>query len=428
MFSKDCNDLVDSNVIFNVSMPLQHNTSQGIPVRGSARCSSSANISAVPNCASLYSQSALQPDACEMAALSRFVRTRVAELKGVTVADSLNGSGANFANATLRQQLQYGDAGSCRHDASPDHCIMISIASFGFTEAQLDTKVVSVADFNFVEEAHWLHVGATSAWDHHTVILDERPFVPVHTHPWDRSAVDYGIAAASPPGSGAFHGSFNLSQIGLLSSFPHDVAALHFRSAFSRIQGEDFDRSRGLWTSTALAVGAPQPYVDNAAQNRIIGYAAPFCPCVEGCPPCAERQPGPPDAIEAGSWVRFDNIGFGGSSAPRRLSVRARVKASFIQVAGGAKLYGATVRFQLGDPRVGIPNVTLATVRIPAPNEGNGTRAEEDGGYAVINGSTGDCLLSARTIRGNVFAVFTMTPGSYRVGGFLDWFEFVVAG
>ena len=85
VFSKDCNDLVDSNVIFNVSMPLQHNTSQGIPVRGSARCTSSTNISAVPNCASLYSQSALQPDACTMAALSRFVRTRVANLKSITI-------------------------------------------------------------------------------------------------------------------------------------------------------------------------------------------------------------------------------------------------------------------------------------------------------------------------------------------------------
>jgi hypothetical protein len=322
-----------------------------------------------------------------------------------------------------------GNRASCRQNESPDHCIPWQGYEFGFTEAQLDTKVVSVADFNFVEDADRLHVGATSAWDQHTVILKQRPFVSVHAHPWERSAVDYAIAAGSPPGSGGgFHGRFNLSQIGLLPSFPHDVADFNFRSGFSRVQGEDFDRSRGLWTSTATAVGARQPYVYNAPQNRVISYLGPFCPCAVGCPPCAPQYPGPPDAIEAGAWVRYDNIDLGNGSAPRRrLSVRARVKASLIQVAGGAKLFGATVRFQLDDPRVGgAPNITLATVRIPAPNWLDVSRAEADGGYAVVTGSSGDCTLPAGAARGNVFAVFTMNPGSYRVGGFLDWFQFVV--
>ena len=72
------------NIIWNVSAPLRHNTSQGIPVRGSTRCDSSTNLSAagVTNCASFYSPPAMQPNAY--------------------------GSGMNFANATLRQQLQYG--------------------------------------------------------------------------------------------------------------------------------------------------------------------------------------------------------------------------------------------------------------------------------------------------------------------------------
>eukprot|EP01051_Picozoa_sp_SAG22_P026641 SAG22_NODE_8511_length_650_cov_0.691470_1_plen_116_part_00 len=111
------------------------------------------------------------------------------------------------------------------------------------------------------------------------------------------------------------------------------------------------------------------------------------------------------------------------------MTVRARVSPSLIVVAGGAKSFGALVRFQLDNPTVTIAagqRRTLATLRIPAPNvAANGTGASEvgaDEGWMEPVGAPGDCR--APPGLATVFAVSTLTPGSYRIGGTIDWFSF----
>ena len=413
------------NIIYSVSQPRATVTSQGIPIVGSSRCNASTDVAAVKSCASYYSALAIQPNAY--------------------------GHGSNFATATLREQLRYGNNLTACHSSPPQdvagdgHCIPWQGYEFGFTEQQLATPVVQTSDHHWVDDPERLYVGATRLWDQHSTVLHARPFVRAAAaaaaaaarRPWERTSADYLVSAESPPGRGGFRGIFNSSEIGaspqalLLSS----VADSYPRSASARLQAEDYDRRRGLWTTTALALGAPAPLVPLSALNRPVAYLEPVCPCAQGCPPCAMQAPSLPQAIEDGSWARFDNIYFGdlSSSAGARdafVTVRARVSPSLIDVAGGAKSFGALVRFQLGNPTTtagGNGGRTLATLRIPAPNvvvaAANGTTTSTAGdGWMELVGTPGDCR--APPGLATVFVVFTLTPGSYRIGGAIDWFSF----
>ena len=165
----------------------------------------------------------------------------------------------------------------------------------------------------------------------------------------------------------------------------------------------------------------------------------PTFPCPV-CSPVFATTCGRSDTVP-GSWVRFDNVNFdslklkraGGQQ--RRLSVRARVSAfnitTRVKSASGVwvvatKSYGATLRFQLGDPLQGVGK-TLATAVIPArpcsappaPPIGPGMDSE----FVVVTGSAGD-RSEAPTGRATVFVVFDLVPGTSVVGGVLDWFLF----
>jgi hypothetical protein len=436
------------NIVYNVSQPRATVTSQGIPVFGSSRCNGSTDVTTVKSCASYYSPLAIQPDAY--------------------------GHGSNFATATLRDQLRYGNNLTACHSSPPadvagdGHCIPWQGYEFGFTEQQLAAPVVLTSDFHWVDDPERLHIGATRLWDKHSTVLQARPFARVadnmytvgrnrsattgwtqtglrQIQPWQRTAADYSVPADSAPGRGGFRGIFNTSEIGapMALLLPSVVAGYHYypRCASARLQAEDYDRSRGLWTTTALALGAPPPFVPLSPLNRPNVYLEPVCPCAQGCPPCAMQAPSLPQAIEDGSWARFDNIDFGGLSGAASVTVRARVSPSLIDVAGGAKSFGALVRFQLGDPTTATtiageskgPGRTLATLRIPAPNAvaaaavSNGTTTNAsssiaDDGWMELVGTPGDCR--APPGLATVFAVFTLNPGSYRIGGMIDWFSF----
>ena len=129
------------NIAFNVSQPRATMTSQGVPVSGSSRCNTSTDVAAAKNCASYCNALAIQPNAY--------------------------GLGGNFATATLRDQLRYGNNATACHSSPPQdvvgdgHCIPWKGFEFGFTEEQLDTPVVQTSDHNFVDDPERLHIGAT---------------------------------------------------------------------------------------------------------------------------------------------------------------------------------------------------------------------------------------------------------------------------
>jgi hypothetical protein len=413
------------NIVYNVSQPRSAVTSQGLPIVGSSHCNSSTDVTATKSCASYYSALAIQPDAY--------------------------GRGRNFATATLREQLWYGNNQTACHSSPPQdvvgdgHCIPWHWHEFGFTEQQLATPVVRTSDRHWVDDPQRLHIGATRLWDHHSTVLQARPFVcgggaaaaaAAPRHAWDRTAADYTVSTESPPGRGGFLGIFDTGAIGAPQALSAVVAS-YPRSASARLQAEDYDRRRGLWTTTALALGAPAPFVYLSGLNRPVAYLEPFCPCAQGCPPCAMQPSSLPQAIEHGSWARFDNIDFGDLSGAASVTVRARVSPTLIDVVGGAKSFGALVRFQLGDPTtVGERGRTLATLRIPAPNAvaatANSTAADQrllregggaGDGWVELVGVPGDCRTLPSGLA-TVFAVFTLAPGSYRIGGTMDWFSF----
>ena len=162
---------------------------------GATPCNASTNMSQSLDCASFYSIEACNPD--------------------------LFGLGLDFSTGTLVHQLTFGNSGSSCKSRLPGlpalgdgHCIPWSLALFGFTQQQLATPIVRSADFNFVDDASRLHVGATSHWDQHTSILTASPFKPVApARPWhSKTALDYQLV----PGSAAAKAGVGLdvTQIG----------------------------------------------------------------------------------------------------------------------------------------------------------------------------------------------------------------------
>ncbi len=128
----------------------------------------------------------------------------------------------------------------------------------GFSAAQLAWPVVSAADGNFVggfssapkmDPVAWLQMSNCSTWDRNSRPLKARPFDPVGTpQPYhSRTHLDYAIANTSAIVELGFEGAFDVSKIGLLPSFVHELGEFKRRDAFGIIQSERYDRTKNLW-------------------------------------------------------------------------------------------------------------------------------------------------------------------------------------
>jgi hypothetical protein len=361
---------------------------------GSTRCNVSTNMSQDLACASYYSVEACNPD--------------------------MFGPGLDFSSATLQQELTFGDGAAC-HAKVPGvpalgdgHCIPCSQALFGFSDQELATPVVRIADRNFVDEVSRLHVGATAQWDQHTTVLTTTPFKPLGPRrPWhSTTAFDYQL----DPSSAAAGLSFDVSKIGL----KHERVSYPLQSAFEKVQAEQYDRTHGLWTTMATGLGS------GAEMNENLPLFRPG----PGRPMAYHALP---RALHAGSWARFDGVDFGEHrSAPVSVVARARsVGCPFgeafpapsfapCDLSPPSCLLGARVRFQIDGPEQETGR-TLATFDIP-------THPGSSSEFALISGRMGDAVTPRVPVP--VFMVFealAATCKSSKAGGVVDWFRFVTS-
>lgn len=135
----------------------------------------------------------------------------------------------------------------------------------GFTAAQLAWPVVSAADGNFaggfssdptVNPIEWLQMANCSTWDRNSRELKSRPFAPVGSpRPYhSRTNLDYAISSTSPiVTDGGYKGAFDVTKIGLLPTFVHNLEEFKRRDAFGLIQAERYDRTKNLWCAKAYA-------------------------------------------------------------------------------------------------------------------------------------------------------------------------------
>ena len=355
-------------------------------------CNASTNFSHSLACASYYSAEACNPN-----------------------------SGLGFSTATLGDELAFGNSGSC-HDKVPGlpnlgdgHCIPWSDALFGFSEQQLATPIVRIADYNYVDDRSRLHVGSTAQWDKHTTVLTSTPFKPVDTAWHSKTALDYQLdptSAAAKTGLG-----IDVTRIGQIAN----RVTYPLRHGFEKIQAEQYERTRGLWTTIATGLGSGA---------NMITYLPPF-------------RPGPgqvmsyhalPIAVDVGSWARYDGVDFG-DHQDMAVSVIAMVRHVGCPVgeafpapsSGPCELHpptcllGASVRLQLEGPEQRKKGRTLASFEILAhPN---------NSGFGLVSGRVGDAL-PPRT-PASVFMVFmplAANCSSGKAGGVVDWFCFVATG
>lgn len=129
----------------------------------------------------------------------------------------------------------------------------------GYSEAQLAWPVVLAADGNFaggfssdpkVDPVSWLQMAHCKTWDRNSRELKTRPFDPVGSpRPFhSRTNLDYAISNTSTiVTDGGYKGAFDVTQIGLLPSFTHDLVDFKRRDAFGILQAERYDRTKNLW-------------------------------------------------------------------------------------------------------------------------------------------------------------------------------------
>eukprot|EP01050_Picozoa_sp_SAG11_P007880 SAG11_NODE_670_length_7823_cov_9.340886_4_plen_1737_part_00 len=362
---------------------------------GATPCGPSTNFSQELSCASYYSIEACNPD--------------------------LFGPGLDFSTATLAQELAFGNSGSCTNKSltpglpalGDGHCIPWSTALFGFTRQQLATPIVRLADFNFVDDASRLHVGAAARWDKHTTVLTNNPFKPVGpARPWhSKTSLDYQLnegSAAANAGVGV-----DVTQIGPRSQ-PRETYPL--RRGFEKVQAETYERTQGLFTTIATGLGS------GANFNS-------YLPPVKPGPGQAMSYIAAPIALQSGSWARFDGVDFG-EHQNAAVSVVARARSVSCSDEGGpypaphvgpcelhpaACLLGASVRLQLDGPELKRGR-TLAVFNISV----------DSSDFRLVSGRTGDAR-SPRTPAA-LFMVFEKLGANCelgKAGGVVDWFRFV---
>ena len=338
------------------------------------------------------------------------------------------GPGLDFTSATLAQEMKFAISAAC-HTAPPGlpgigdgHCIPWSVAQFGLTEQQLATPIVRIADYNWVDDPSRLHVGATARWDKHTTVLTSSPFKPVAPARLHRmTALDYQLDPSSAPAKAGL--GMDMNKIG--PQQPHvQLYSYPRRRAFEKVQAEQYERTRGLWTTIATGLGSGA---------NMVTYLPPFRPG-PGRPMSYHALP---IAVASGSWARYDGVDFGGHHNAS-VSVVAMARSVGCPVGGAYPaptsgpcelqppgcLLGASVRLQLDGPEP-VAGRTLASFDIVAGRDAAGSTSSD---FTVVSGRAGDALTPQAPA--SVFMVFTALAsncGSGKAGGVVDWFRFVPA-
>jgi hypothetical protein len=285
------------------------------------------------------------------------------------------GPGLCYHNSTLRQLLAYGDGTNQQRSR---------MNQYGFDAAQLVEPVVAMADAQFVDEPRLLHVGTCDHFDTtNTVTVKGRPFKEQGTDWYRRTHLDYGIALDSPlrQGVNGFKGlsPADLRLIGIdRVRFPFDLTEYKRRDARYRLQAENYDRTKGLWTMQAKGIGTTPTHFESVE---------------------------PKDLTAPGSWARYDNIDF---THMQTFHVNVQMRA--LAMAGGA-----TVLFLLGSPEVPAnwqsSSRLLSSVQVPSVDEGFDSAPPSSSSsfseWPLLNGTAGPAVAPDGTA--SVFMVFTHT-------------------
>jgi hypothetical protein len=280
------------------------------------------------------------------------------------------GPGLCYHNSTLGQLLAHGDGTNGQRSM---------LKQYGFDAAQLAEPVVSIADRNFVDEPLMLHVGTCDHFDTtSTPTIKSRPF-KAHAAGWhSRTALDYGVATDSPlrQGANGFEGLTpeDVQLIGLdQTQFPFDLSEYKKKDARDRLQAENYDRTKGLWTMQANGLGTTLSHFEKVE---------------------------PKDLTAPGSWARYDAIDF---SHMKTSQVNVQVRAQ--PMAGGA-----TVLFLLGSPEVPpdwrSSSRLLASVQVPSIDAFDSavSSSASSSEWPLLNGTAGPAIAPDGTA--SVFMVF----------------------
>jgi hypothetical protein len=163
---------------------------------------------------------------------------------------------------------------------------------------------------------------------------------------------------------GGYRGAFDVTKIGLLASFAHELGDFKRCDAFGILQAERYDRTKNLWTFVGPSSGGGL----TAGQGLGSGTHIHF-----------QKDPAYP--VPPGSWARYDGVDFGAGGKP--LSVQASAKGL---------LSGARVLFKLGSPDTS--GLLLATLDISSsatsPPALGAKREPGDSTFRVVHGTAGD--------------------------------------
>ena len=205
-----------------------------------------------------------------------------------------------------------------------------------------------------------------------------------------RTHLDYAVAKSSKIVSeGGYQGSFDVTKIGLLPSFTHDLSAFKRRDAYGIMQAERYDRACDLWTFVGPSSGggvqaggglgsgtvsADRPPAHG--QLSTAAYHACGAPLIDVLiSQGIHFQRDPAYSVPPGSWARFDGVDFGAGGKP--LAVQARALGQH----GGAR-----VLFKLRSPDAS--GVILAELNVSAlPGVG---REPGTAQFKLMRGAAGD--------------------------------------
>ena len=152
--------------------------------------------------------------------------------------------------------------------------LLLQVQQYGFSDFDLRGKAIIESNSNVYDDARMIGRGACKHFDSESQINND-PWKVNGKGWWEKDLFNYEYE-----GDEEYYQKWDFSLVG------HDGGNAHVRGgvdAFRRIEAENYDRTKNLWTTERLGLGFS---VDHFSSEGV-------------------------EPVPAGSWARYDMVNFG---------------------------------------------------------------------------------------------------------------------